>query len=86
MDRADEIRRRLNEAFAPTRLEVVDQSHLHAGHVGSRSSGGGHFIVTIAAAAFAGKTPTQRHRMVYDALRDLMQERIHALSIRAFAE
>ena len=85
MDRADDIHRRLTEAFAPTELQIVDQTHLHAGHVGSRSTGGGHYVVTIAAAAFAGKTPVERHRMVYDALRDLMRGEVHALSIHASA-
>ena len=81
--RAQEIRRRLTEVFAPSRLEVVDQSHLHAGHAGARETGGGHFQVTIVAAVFTGKTPIQRHRMVHDALRDMMPSHIHALSIRA---
>ena len=81
--RVEEIRRRLTEAFHPVRLEVEDQSHLHAGHAGARESGGGHFVVSIIADAFAGKTPIQRHRMVYDALRDMMVRDIHALSVRA---
>jgi BolA family transcriptional regulator, general stress-responsive regulator len=83
MDRVQEIRRRLTEAFSPTRLEIIDQSHLHAGHAGARATGGGHFVVTIASPGFAGKTPVQRHRMVYDVLGDLMAREIHALSLRA---
>lgn len=84
-ERVAEIERRLTAAFEPTRLEVVDQSHLHAGHVGSRSTGGGHYVVTIRAGAFAGKSPLERHRMIYDVLGDLMAGPIHALSIDARA-
>lgn len=72
----------LEAALAPTALEIVDQSHLHAGHAGA-ATGRGHFDLTIRAAAFAGKTPIQRHRMVFDALGNMMQTDIHALSIRA---
>jgi len=73
---------RLTEAFSPVQLELVDESHKHAGHPGARE-GGGHFVVTIVSDAFAGKLPIQRHRMVYDALGDLMKKEIHALSITA---
>ncbi len=81
-DRVDNIRQRLTAAFAPTTLEIVDDSAKHAGHAGARS-GGGHFAVDIVSAAFAGKPLLQRHRMVYDALGDMMQSEIHALSIQA---
>src|ERR1041385_4705162 len=84
MNRVEEIRRRLTETFRPISLHVEDQSHLHPGHAGARS-GGGHYSITIIAPAFAGKTPVQRHRMVYDAVRELMRNQIHALSIRASA-
>jgi BolA protein len=83
MDRVRAIETRLREAFAPESLEVVDQSHLHAGHAGARS-GAGHFDVTIVSARFAEQNEVQRHRMVYSALADLMPEEIHALSIKAF--
>jgi len=76
----DVIRMRLQEAFAPTALEVIDEGHLHIGHPGE---GTGHFRVRIASAAFAGKTRVQQHRMVYDALADLMGRGIHALAIEA---
>jgi BolA family transcriptional regulator, general stress-responsive regulator len=76
------IRTRLHEAFAPVALEVIDDSHLHAGHVGARE-GKGHFRVTIVSAAFANKRPLERHRMVFDALEDLMRTDIHALSVTA---
>ncbi|MCB1861558.1 MAG: BolA family transcriptional regulator [Gammaproteobacteria bacterium] len=78
------ITERLTAAFSPVLLELVDESHKHAGHPGARA-GGGHFVVTVVSDAFAGKTPIQRHRMVYDALGDLMKTEIHALSISARA-
>jgi BolA protein len=78
----DEIRARLERAFAPTSLEVIDEGHLHIGHAGE---GSGHFRVRIASAAFEGKPRVQQHRMVYDALADLMGHGIHALAIEARA-
>jgi len=81
-DRVARIRQRLQDALSPTSLEIEDDSAAHAGHAGARS-GGGHFNVSISAAAFAGKTPIQRHRMVYDALGPMMEQEIHALSIKA---
>lgn len=75
------IRERLTEAFAPTSLDIIDDSHKHAGHAGARH--GGHFQVDIVADAFEGKTPVQRHRMIYQALGDYMQTDVHALAIRA---
>lgn len=77
------IRERLTEALSPVSLEIQDDSHKHAGHAGARS-GGGHFDVRVVSEAFAGKSPIQRHRLVYDALGDAMQTEIHALSIKAF--
>jgi len=76
------IRAALEAAFAPTVLEVRDDSHRHAGHAGARD-GRGHFDVVIASAAFAGMLPLARHRAVYAALGGLMETDIHALSIRA---
>ena len=81
-DRVARIRERLQQALDPDTVEIVDDSAAHAGHAGAQS-GGGHFNVTISAAAFDGKTPLQRHRMVYDALGTMMDQEIHALSIRA---
>jgi BolA protein len=78
----DEIRARLQSAFEPAVLEVIDEGHLHIGHAGE---GTGHFRVRIAAAALAGKTRVQQHRMVYDALADLMGNGIHALAIEVGA-
>jgi len=81
-ERIDMIRERLTAAFAPEQLDIIDESHLHAGHPGARS-GGGHFVATIVSESFEGKNMLQRHRMVYDALGDAMQTDIHALSIKA---
>jgi BolA protein len=80
-DRIALIDVRLRQALAPERLQIIDDSAAHAGHPGARE--GGHFRVVIVARAFTGKSLLQRHRLVYDAVRDLMQSHIHALSIRA---
>ncbi|BBD80001.1 BolA family protein [Aerosticca soli] len=77
---AGEIRRRLAVALTPQTLEVVDEGHLHAGHA---HAGKGHYRVRIVSAAFAGVPPLRRHRMVYAALDDLLEQGIHALSIEA---
>ena len=76
------MRELLEAALAPLELAIEDDSHRHAGHAGARG-GQGHFRVDIVSAAFAGKLPLARHRMVYAALDELMQADIHALSIRA---
>ena len=68
--------------LAPLRLEVIDDSAKHAGHAGARS-GGGHYQLLIVSEHFAGKSTLQRHRLIYDALGELMRSRIHALSIRS---
>lgn len=82
--RVERIRDALQAAFAPERLAVHDDSHLHAGHAGA-ATGKGHFRVEIVSAAFAGLRPLQRHRAVYAALDALMQTEIHALSVSARA-
>lgn len=76
------IRERLMNSLAPTRLDIEDESYLHAGHAGAKD-GRGHFVVTINAPAFAGQSLLKRHRMVYQALGELMQTDIHALTIKA---
>lgn len=82
--RVELIEQRLRDALQADDVHVVDDSAAHAGHAGARS-GGGHFNVTIVAKIFAGKSRIQRHRLVFDAVDDLMQKEIHALSIKAFA-
>ena len=71
-------------ALAPVALELRDESNEHAGHSGSRPSGGSHWQLTIVSEAFRGKNAVARHRMVYEALGDLMKRDIHALKIEAF--
>jgi BolA family transcriptional regulator, general stress-responsive regulator len=81
---AEEIRRRLG-ALAPARLELLDESAQHAGHAGASPGGNTHWKLTIVSAAFEGKPTLARHRMVYQALGELMQHPIHALAISAKA-
>lgn len=78
------IRDRLVAALHPEHVDVVDDSHRHVGHEGARD-GRGHFSVKVVSAAFAGKAPLARHRLVYGAVGELMQSDIHALSIEARA-
>ena len=85
MSVADEMRRRLEQALAPERLDLVDDSAAHAGHAGAAPGGNTHWRVTVVSAAFAGKSTVARHRLVYQALGDLMQSPIHALQISARA-
>jgi BolA protein len=80
--RIEEIRARLTEAFSPTTLEVIDESHKHKGHAGARD-GRGHFSVTIVSSRFADKKTIERHRMVLRVLDELLKTDIHALSVRA---
>lgn len=80
-ERVDAIYQQLQERFHPQQLEVIDESHMHVGHPGHQ--GAGHFAIVIAAEAFKGKSLIERHRMVYEALADLMGPEIHALRIKA---
>lgn len=81
-ERAARIESLLTSSFAPTKILVKDQSHLHAGHAGAED-GRGHFAVTIVSEQFAGQSRIARHRMIFDALGEMMQTDIHALSIKA---
>jgi BolA protein len=78
----DEMRSRL-ATLEPTKLDIKDDSALHAGHAGN--TGGGHFTLTIVSSQFCGKSQIIRHRSVYQALTGLIPNRIHALSIQAIA-
>ena len=82
---ADAIRQRLTFALAPSELDLVDESALHAGHAGARPQGESHFRLLIVSATFAGKSRLERQRMVFAALGDLMHAEIHALTITALA-
>lgn len=80
-----QIRSKLTEALAPTRLEIVDESHRHVGHAGHRPEGETHFRVHIVSAAFKGKGRLERHRLVHAALAEELAERVHALAVEAWA-
>lgn len=82
---AERMRTKLAAAFAPTRLEILDDSHRHAGHVGDRPGGETHFNVVIVSAAFAGLSRVARQRLVYEAVADELKERVHALQLRTLA-
>jgi BolA protein len=81
MSVAETIRQKLTARFAPTRLEIIDESHRHAGHAGAREEGETHFAVTIVSAAFASLNRVARQRLVYDTLAEELATRIHALSL-----
>lgn len=72
---------KLNAAFQPTRLEVIDESNQHHGHAGAHPSGESHFRVIIAAQAFMGKTRVAQHRLINQALALELKNRVHALAI-----
>ncbi|MEK7439093.1 MAG: BolA family protein [Pseudomonadota bacterium] len=80
---AQAIEQRL-AALQPSRLELRDDSALHAGHEGAKG-GGGHYSLTIVSPQFSGKNTLARHRLIYAALGPMMQQQIHALAIRAYA-
>jgi BolA protein len=81
----DIIAEKLTKAFAPERVEVIDESRQHAGHAGARPGGETHFSVHIVARAFHGKSRIERHRMVNEALMSELKGGVHALAIRAVA-
>jgi len=84
LERLERLRQALQTALVPSQLEVIDESHLHAGHEGAKS-GGGHYRVKIVSERFAGQRLVMRHRLVYDAVQGMMHTDIHALSITALA-
>ena len=79
------ITKKLNEAFAPESLNVIDESHLHAGHAGHRPGGETHFRVYIGSPAFEGKSRIDRHRMINQVLADELAAGVHALALKAQA-
>jgi BolA protein len=79
------MREKLMIALRPTRLDVVNESHLHAGHASSPGTGESHFRILIVAAGFAGKSRVERHRLVNDVVRDELRDGVHALAIKALA-
>jgi BolA family transcriptional regulator, general stress-responsive regulator len=82
---ADRIRAKLESAFQPTRLEIFDDSHRHAGHAGARPGGESHFRVEIVSGAFAGRSRIERQRTVYAALAEELAGPIHALQLTTLA-
>jgi BolA protein len=83
-ERVVQIEAKLQAALAPESLDIIDDSHKHAGHAGA-SGGAGHFDVTVVSDKFSGVNTVGRHRLIYDALSDMMPDEIHALSIKAFS-
>ncbi len=83
-DRRERLAGRLEKGLRPDQLEVIDDSHRHAGHAGA-ADGRGHFTVLIVSQRFAGLGTLQRHKLVYEVVGDMMTTDIHALSIRALA-
>ena len=81
----DTITRKLNDAFAPESIDVIDESHLHEGHAGHRPGGQSHFRIYIVSQAFAGKSRVDRHRMINAVLADDLAGGVHALAIHAAA-
>ena len=73
----------LSATLAPTRLDVIDESHLHAGHMGWRESGETHFRLDVVSPAFEGKSRVERHRLVNTVLNDAFKRGLHALAVRA---
>jgi BolA protein len=78
---ADMIRAKLSQGLHPTRLDIIDESHRHAGHAGARPEGESHFQVAIVSAAFAGQSRVARQRLVYGLLAEELRSDIHALSL-----
>ncbi|HEX4113490.1 MAG TPA: BolA family protein [Stellaceae bacterium] len=85
MPTIDRMRAKLAAALTPLRLDIVDESHLHAGHAGSRPGGESHFRVVIVAAAFAGQSRLARQRRVHEILAEELAGGVHALSVSALA-
>lgn len=82
---ANAIQERLQAAFAPDRLELIDDSSRHAGHSGAREEGESHFTVTVVSKVFSGVGRVERQRKVNAALKDVFEAGLHALSIKALA-
>ncbi len=85
MTQKQNITNKLNEAFTPESLAVIDESHLHEGHAGHRPGGETHFRLDIVSAAFAGKGRVERHRMINALLAPELAGGVHALAIKARA-
>lgn len=82
--RIDLMKKKLNSALQPSYMKITDDSHLHAGHVGAKS-GKGHFSLDIISEQFTDLTRIKQHQLIYDALAEMMQDDIHALTIKSRA-
>lgn len=80
---AEQIDQILTQALKPVEIQVVDESHLHAGHAGARPEGETHFSVRVVSEAFRGKSRIECHRMINECLANLLHNRVHALRIKA---
>jgi BolA protein len=81
MNIKERIKAKLEAGLSPSRLDVEDESHLHAGHAGARAGGETHYRITVASASFSGKGRVERHRMVYALLGDEIAQGVHALAL-----
>ncbi|MFO1464703.1 MAG: BolA family protein [bacterium] len=81
----EKLEEALTAALCPVFLEVLDDSAKHRGHAGARQGGGGHYLVTVVAPAFEGKTLVEQHRMVNEALKGLFGSEIHALALNTYS-
>jgi BolA protein len=79
------IEKGLGDALQPRLLDIVDESHLHAGHAGAREGGESHYRLNVVADAFSGKSRVERHRLVNDALKPAFERGLHAVAIKANA-
>jgi BolA family transcriptional regulator, general stress-responsive regulator len=79
------IKEKLTAGLEPVSLEVLDESHLHAGHSGAREGGQTHYRIKVASARFSGKGRVERHRMVYALLADEIAQGVHALALQTLA-
>ena len=83
MNTPQKIQEILQEKLSASKVEVIDESHLHAGHSEAKASGGGYYSVVVVSEMFKGKTTLARHRMIYQALSEELKTSIHALAIKA---
>ena len=81
----DEMRAKLDTALTPSVLDIINESHLHAGHAGSPGTGNSHFRMKIISEAFAGKSRVDRHRLINEILKDELAGKIHALALTVHA-
>ena len=83
MSIADRIQKKLTKELIPTHLKIIDESALHAGHVGARPEGETHFRIEISSSEFSGKTRVEKQRRIYNILKEELDGPVHALSIEA---